>query len=371
MGRGKTRPFFLMKNIQSYIVGAILVAFATLPYVNIKVMAPGEYFPWLFFLVGVAGMYLMFLKINAFVKAAALLGLFNAFLSSAPLVSFLAYFSLIAACYFYYLCTRINNFEIVFKMLQALLFFNAFMFLMQAIGHDPLMNFQESIYFGTVGQHMQSASFTVILAAVLVQHNPGNLFFPFITSMICNSAGAFISAASGLIPLCYKKFNRSFVIQLAIVLALVFSLWMAISGKFIENISLGGGRLGVWLATVKLGQQNLWFGWGMGTYQYIFPAIGGINTIPWKTTHNCWLQIFFEMGLTGLALVIGYAAYLVSNLVHLLHRAIFRHKAAACLSGLAMIGINMMFAFPTRMIQCVLLIIFFMAYCQKVIDYGK
>lgn len=360
-----------MRYWLSYIVGLILVIFSTLPFINFKVMAPGESFTWIFFVAGVATMYLLFLDLNPFIKAFAIYALFNAFVSAAPFISFLALFQLIAAVYFFYACTKVKNFEIIFRLLQAVFLLNAFMYLMQMIQKDPLTNFETNIYFGLTGQHMQSASFTVVLAAALIPFSRANLLVSFLASMFCNSAGAFISTAAGMSCYLQRSISKRKAIAFTLICVFVFLAWLGLSGKFHENMSLGGGRLGVWASTLNLGQQKLAFGWGIGTYQYIFPALGGINTIPWKTAHNDFIQIFFETGLFGIWILVCYMTHLIGNLIYLLRRAIFRAKAVQCLSGLLMISVNMLFAFPSRMIQCVLLIVFFLAYCQKVIDHGQ
>ena len=103
---------------------------------------------------------------------------------------------------------------------------------------------------------------------------------------------------------------------------------------------------------------------GFGTFKGLFPALGGMVAIPWKTAHNCWLQIFFEGGGLWLTVAFGYFMSLAVRL--------FRNGGTySCFIGLMMIGANMMIHFPTRMIQTVLLIIFFCAYCEGVLKNGR
>lgn len=360
-----------MNNICAYIVGVLMVVLACIPPINFIIIAPGEYFPFLMALAGFAAFFLLFIKTRLIIKALAIMGFVNCFFSAAPLVSFVAFISLMAVFYFFVLCEHIKNYDPIWKMLKCLLLLHLFFFLMQAIRHDVLFNYSERICFGIVGQHMQSASFSVILAATLLPTLPQAIGFPFIISIICNSAGAFISAVVGAVSLVSNRWNAKVVVEWLIFGFLVFMLWMIIGGKLAENMNMGGGRLGVWASTLKLAGQRWFLGWGIGTYKVIFPALGGIETIPWKTTHNCWIQIFFETGIIGFTLISGYCLYLVLNLIQLTKRAIFKSKAIACLSGLAMIGVNMMIHFPTRQIQCVLLIIFFISYVQKVVDNGS
>lgn len=355
-----------MRNFLSYLAGIILVVVSSLPFINIRIMAPGESFPWIFFLAGTAGFFTLFIRTHPVIKIAAIGGLLNCFLSSAPLLSFIAYFQLLFCCYFFILCTRIR-YAPVMTMLQAFLLFNVFILGMQAIGQDPLMNFNDNIYFGTVGQHMQMGSFSVILSACLLVMSPWNFLFPIVTGFVCNSAGAFLSVSVGMMVYMMPHKRIKTIAAVALLLSIVFVIWMIVTQKFVQNIG-GSGRLGVWIKSIVLGMEHPIMGYGMGTYKHLFPPLSQLDVIPWKTAHNCWVQIFFETGITGLLVSAGYFCYLVKEMLKLLNRAIYRQRAIVLLSGLAMMATNMMFHFPTRQITTVLLIIFFLAYCQALIN---
>lgn len=361
-----------MKNWQAYIVALILLGFSSLPFINIKIMAPGETFPWVFFMAGTLGVGTIFVRTSNFIKTINVLILFNTFLSTVPLLSFIAYIQFVLCVYFFILCQQVKDYAPIFKTLQAFLLFNLFMVFMQIIGRDKLLNFDNDIYFGTVGQHMQFGSFSVIIAAALILGSyRGYLFFPYLVSFFCNATGAFISTACANAIFVYEKRGKDAAWIMFILLFIVFMLWIVLGGKFFRSINLEAGRLGVWFNSLKMASGHIFFGWGIGTYKALFPAIGGIKGIPWKTAHNCWVQMLFECGAIIFSIVLTYFGYLIFSLFKMMKRKVSRETSYNCLAAITMVGVNMIFHFPTRQIQCVLLIIFILAYVDKVVRYAK
>lgn len=370
-----------MKNINSYIVAITLCVLGLFPPLYLAMRPPHEFWLWMVVICGFAGFYTLFMKVDPVVKIVAVGGFIHCFFSNVIFISFTAYTHLIIACYFYILCRTIKDYSIVFKFLQCLLLINVFFFFMQFMGHDVLLNFKNQTCFGVVGQYMQSASFTVVVAAALIPYRSINIFFPLFTSWFCNSAGAFLCFVMGTTEYFFRSDNKKAIYKGIAVLLGVFGAWLWLSGKFTENMNMDTGRMGAWLKTLKLiiidradgsiDWGHIFIGWGIGTYKGAFPSLGNMGGFPWKTAHNCWLQIWFETGLAGLSVAVGYSGYLIINLFRLYRRKVLRAQARACMAGFMMISINMMFHFPTRMIQTVLIIVFFISYCQGVIDNGS
>lgn len=359
-----------MKKILPYIIGILITIFATFPPIDFRIEAPNQYFPWIVLICGFFGFYTLFLRVPTIVKTIAIGFFISCFFSTIPLASFIAYFSLIFCVYFFIACLEVEDDDPIFKILQCLLFLHFAMFFLQFINHDPLLNFSERSCFGIIGQHMQSSSFSVILAAALLPYHRLNLGFPFIISLFCNSAGGFLSAIAGLSMFFKEVIRKRFKIPVIMALIGIFIAWILIGGKWHANTNDSNGRSKTWLRTVELSLEHPIKGYGIGTYQYLFPPLSQINSFPWKTAHNCWLQILFETGMVGLLIFFGYFIYLFTKLIKLLNRAPIRNKALMCLSGLLMIAVNMCVHFPTRMISTIFIIIFFLAYCQKVVNYG-
>jgi len=364
-----------MTKILSYIVGSIIVGFCLLPHININLMAPGEWFQYLVYLFGFASVAILYFKINWFIRLLPAFCLINAMMSYVPLLSMIAWMQITVCCYFYVLCCRVKHFDIIFKMIQSVLVFTVILYIMKLFGQEPIANFGDNQYFGTNGQHMQSASLTIILTAVLISHSRWNLGIPLLAVVICNSLGALISAVIGVLiflknrVFSRKEFNTIFVLSLVLIIST-----LGFTGKFVQNINMGNSRILTWINTLRLCTEYPFFGWGIGTFKVLFPIYGKIEfAIPWKTTHNDYLQLLFEMGLTGMVFFLAFCTDLIYKMRKLIHRTISKDKAFYACIGLAMIATNMLYHFPTKMIQAVPLIIFFLAYCQKLyeVTYGE
>lgn len=365
-----------MKNVKAYIAGTILIGLALIPPIKFAARAPSEYWPWWIVIAGFLGFFTLFIKTNFIIRFIAVAGFFNCFFSKAPYVSFTCYILLVASCYFYILCQRIKDYSPIFKMLRCLMLFIAFLLVLQCTGDDRLLNIWRNFSldgnycFGVVGQRMQSASFSVILAAALMPSNSLNSFFPFVTSMICNSAGAFLCAIAGMVTCLSQHLKKKHIIIFAGCLLVVFSIWMVKSGKLHANTYEHCGRLAVWKSALKMSWEHPFIGHGIGTFKGLFPVFGmdRAYSIPWDKAHNCWVQMIFELGYFITFVIHGYVLYLLINLARLTRRVSLRQKAFACIAGLIMIYINMHIHFPTRLAQTIFLIIFFLAYCQKFVD---
>ena len=387
-GRGRTPtlllPFFVMKKIDAYVCGMVLCAFALIPPMKTDLTAPVSWWPWMVLTSGFAGVYLLFVPSSWFTRTFALWVWFASFFSVAPFISFTAYIFFILGCCFHTLCRSIKDFSPVFRMLKGLMLFYSMLLAVQVMRKDTLLNFGGVMEcYGPVGQHMQSASFAVILGASLAPLNPVFSLFAVPVSVVCNAAGGFASAAAGLGVWLYQTRAKKFAFSVSAVLLSVFLFWIITSGKLKENTTNDISRVKVWTRTVQLSLSRPVTGWGVGTYRYIFPTLGKVGgtgefgepdtfgSLPWKAAHNCWLQIMFETGVVGFVMVVGYFLFLFARLRRLLSRALYRNKAAGCLCGLVMVSVNMSIHFPTRQISALPLLIFFLAYCESFVIHSE
>jgi len=362
-----------MENIKSYIVAGLMLAAGLMPSVealdySLPMVMSARFWIWWVLISGFLGFYTLFLKVPFIVKFVGI-GVFTlCFFSVAPVISFTQYIIVLMCCYFYILCLSIKDYKIIYKCLQCLLLFNLFFFIIQEFNQDKLLNFgvmNGVVNYGIVGQNMQSASFIVILSAVLLPFSRLNLAIPFITSFICNSAGSFISISVGAFYYLSRFINKKTIIVLCLLFIGILSYWMITSGKLAANIHMGeyGGRLKTWTRSLELANESPFVGYGISTYKDLFPALSEIKSIPWKTAHNSWIQLIFETGYIFTSVLFGYAVYLLIRL--------YKLKSFVCITGFLMIGMETVFHFPFRQIQTVLLIIFFLAYCEGVIKSGR
>jgi hypothetical protein len=364
----RSAPYYSMKKAISYLVGLVIVGAGLIPPIQWKISAPNESWPWFVLMSGFLAFYLLFIKANLFIKIVAIGGFLNCFLSTGSLISFTAYFSLIACCYFYIACVNVEE-DIILKFLRPLILLHMFIFIVQFFGHDTLLNFSDKFCYGITGQHMQSASFIVILCACLFPYSVLYSLYCFPVSIVCNSSGAFLSASVGLIFFnLFKKRKRPAVALMTVFLLSFFVIWIVCKNKLVENVNPENGRFKVWSKTIELSNERLFTGYGIGMYQYLFPVIGkeyikDKNFHPWSICHNDFLQFFFEVGWIGLWVIAAYMLFLMHRL--------FKYGLHNHLAALTMIVTNMNFAFPARMVPTVLLIILFLAQCERAVIHAK
>ena len=276
---------------------------------------------YLFLLAGFLGFYTLFLRVNVFVKIIAIGGFLNCFFSAAPFLSFSSYLILIASCYFYILLTKIKNWTFVFNILFTLLLLNCFLMLMQSINRDSLLNFgldKGVICWGIIANRMQFQSFLIILFALLIQKFRKKTLAPITLS------GVLYTVLYGGIKL-------------------------HIYGSFLV-------RLTCWKATITLAMRHPITGWGIGSYRYVFPALSKsiVRGQVFASAHNDWLQVLFETGFPGLIVMISIFGILF-------YKAIQTRKWLL-VTGLLMVCYDLSVHFPMREVQCIPILIVFLAY---------
>ena len=345
-----------MRKFLSYLVLAPVVLLSLVPAIKLAIPMPTkDVWFWYILIAGFLGFYTLFIKTNVFVKIIAIGSFINCFFSSAPYISFTAYISIISCCYFYILCSKVEHWKPIFKGLLVVLLLNVFLIFMQAIGKDALLSFglHRTILTGTMGQNMQMGSLSVILTAFLVSFSPLIFALPFLIGICANSIWSLFCAGIGAFSYLLTKSKKVALIVFLVAIS-IFSVLTVKQGK-LGNLS-DNGRLGVWKKTIALANQKPLTGWGAGTYQYLFPTLGGMKTMPWKTAHNDFLQVLFELGYPGLLVMIALFGWLFFSLL--------RIKEYLCLAGLVMVAADMQVHFPMRILQIVPIIILFMAYCN-------
>lgn len=351
-----------MNKKYSYLALALMIFSALIPPINFYVSAPLEQWPMIILLAGFFGTAIIFMNVNVFVKIVSVGSFINCFFSVAPYISFTSYIAVVSCCYFYLVCSLVEDWKIIFKGLQSIVILTLIIIFMQCIGKDSLLNFGREVKcFGTVGNSMQMGSLSVILTAVLISYNPINFIFPLVVSFFCNSLWGVMVFGVGLYVWLVKN-NRNFAREILALCIVVFFGFAVCHEKFKDNMIVSG-RVPVWKKTIELAIKRPMTGYGIGSYKDIFPALAQFNCTPYKTAHNCWLQLLFEVGFPGLLLAFGLFSWTLYNL--------FIKNEFLCASGLAMIGTDMLVHFPTREIQCVLIMISFFAYCGQKISFKK
>jgi hypothetical protein len=353
-----------MKKPYTLLAFVFIVALSLLPPINFYVTAPEDN-KWIWMVLGAAffGFYLMFLDVHLFVKVLSVLVFTNCFFTSVPFESFTKYITFVGCCYFYYVCQHIEDWPMIFKALQTVVFLTLFLMVMQYMGHDSLINFGYShfVHYGIAGQHMQEASFGIIISSLLILWNPLNFLTAFAISIFCKSPWSFLCASIGLCIYLYP-INPKITQKISLFFIGIFLVASTIMGKFDANININNdsGRWWVWEKSVLIANQKPFTGWGLGTYKLLFPPISKhyykSDSMPYKTGHNFLVQLLFEMGYP-------FVIYVLLMVIVLLWLLIYQEKYLY-VSGMVMIIMDALVHFPDRELQCILILIAFLAYIK-------
>lgn len=372
----------------SFFLAAITGLLVIAPAFNYELPVMVNSFLWTYLVAvsGFLGVLLLRQRLPSTLKALAIHLFALCFFSQVPYHSFNAYLLLIL-CFWLFLAFQKADYKLVLTAIEAAFWLEVLLTVFQLLGRDQLLNFNrpEKIFLGTVMQYMRFASVLAILSPLLLVKSKWYAIPLLILCGVSRSSGFALSLFSGLGIYAWLMWpRRRKVILLSLGLALAaymvydFGSWGgAVNPKH-------GGRLISWAWVLKTwvfdtsgavagsigsmhGPFRLdWFllGHGTDTFLELFP-IYKHDMNPFPNAHNDWLQLFWETGLIGGGLFIAYVVSLVGRCA----------KRPDLLAGLTIIGVNMFFAFPSRMTQTVLLMIAYVAYCEtqskKEIRYGN
>ena len=257
---------------------------------------------------------------------------------------------------------------------------------MQQFQMDTLLNFNRkaAVFFGTINNPMMLASFIICLTPFLLLHNKINIIPISLAVWMSGSSGAILSLATGVLFYLFFKIKRKtvYVVLVFLIMTIVLSCsyldWKMHPDANFPTFSLLGQRGLIWQRSLSLANQHPLMGWGIGTYQVLFPVYsrdiaGGIignwsyewtegDWIAWRKTHNCLLQIVFEVGWTGLLLFLGF----IGSLFLGLWRVRKTKPTVLTMTGLVILGTNMAVHFPSRMLQTVIIMVAYLAFCKHV-----
>lgn len=301
-----------MNKILPYLVAVPLVALALLP--------PNSYWVWLVLVSAFFSFVLWFFDINIVIKLLVSYVFINCFFSSIPYFSFTAFIILTAGAYFYLLCTKIKNWDVVFKAVVGILLVNAALMAMQFFLKDRLLNFGMggNTCYGMITNGMQFKSYIILLLAFLLLYTKPRI------------SGWFIFW----------------------IIAFAIFYWFHHAAPNFKTI-----RWAAWIETLAVYAKHPIVGWGIDTYKVIFPTFGKgvfVSEGRWETAHNEFLQIFFELGPIGFTLFTS-----------LIIQQFFKSKEWYYKIAFFLVVYTLMVHFPIRQIQTVLILIIILAYTQK------
>jgi len=96
-------------------------------------------------------------------------------------------------------------------------------------------------------------------------------------------------------------------------------------------------RLAVYRATLELWSRQPIWGWGLGAFREVFPAVqpaGAVASATWWHAHNDWLELLATTGIIGAALVLAGLVVILTRLGRVLTDGARSEDAAAALAAL-------------------------------------
>jgi len=368
------------KNL-AYVIALIVSIFIMTPPWNISVTCQVNNLMWLWS-VALAGLFIFIYantKAPMPIKLLLLYAFVGSFLSVAPYWSFMMTIPVVITAYFYLACKEVEDFEIIQKAVQAAFFLICtFLIIQYAIGRDTLYNFNrpEPMVIGTVGNPMISATLITCLAPFLINYRKLNIIPLCLVAIITQSAGMVAALAAGITFYSIMKIKR---LRLKILIVIMIAEIVILTGapQYAAK-RFEAGRGPIWKKTVELALKRPIAGYGISSYQLVFPAMSGDlkdvlgkteeweienikgTQVPALRTHNCWLQFLFELGGEGMAIVLSFVALLI----FLFFRCPRTDKTITAMTGLIILGVIMLFHFPTRLFHTVPVFICYLAFYE-------
>lgn len=375
--------------ITAFALGLVVVA----PPLNYGIPLLANSFLWGYLVVaaGLFGMLLLTTRLHPLLKALNVCLFISCFFSQAPAFSFNAYM-VIVATFWAFLGLQEVDYRFILNIAVAAFWLEVAVVSMQLIGHDKLLCFDRAmelrpdltivsvspnipkfVFLGTVFQYMRMSSVFAILTPFLILKNRWYVIPVMILCVVSKSSSFALSVIAGIFVyamLTTAPENRKKIVAMAFLAVCAYALWDRVS--FV--VAFTCGRWGVWgdiwttwytntllSKPVHLTGPFVWktFLWGHGidTFLPLFP-IYKHDPNPFNAAHNCWLQLLWEIGLIMTGNLAWYCAVVIKRL--------YRLGYFDAIAGLTCIGVNMFFAFPTRMTQTVFLMVAFMAICNRV-----
>lgn len=342
-------------KIYTYLSILIFAGLCLIPPVDVVIQNPQHpYWLWMILIAGFLGFYTLFIKTDWPVKFIAVAGFIHCFFSVSPYMSFTSYVTLVACCYFYICACKIEDWNVIYNALKAIVFLQIVLMVMQFLNKDVLLNFGlfHVEHYGTIGHRMQMGSLAVILSCLLIPFNKYFILFPIGTAIFCNSTWTFICAGIAVAVYFYEKSHVLFVIVL-ISFGILFAGWAIRDHKIMENMDSNSGRVAIWKKSFELANQRPLTGWGIGTFKNVFFPLSKLTCFQWRTAHNFIAEMVFEVGYPLTICLLFTLGSLAMTL--------FLKDQWLLLASLSMMFCDALIHFPDRSMNCLPLMIVFFA----------
>lgn len=264
----------MARKLITYLVG-ILIAVQTLtpPLIfSINFTNSPVKFLWVFMICAFCAFWFFFSKTNILFRLGLIYLLVSVFLSKIPQLSMATFIWVMIFAGFYLLCREIDDWTPIFKILVSIFCLQWLFVVMRSLKLDPILNFTSGWYIcsGSIGNVMQFKCLMIILVALFIKRMR-------------------------------VKRTWMYLAYTALVgVGLLYFAWHQPWEYF------GYARGAAWLETFRLYLRHPVVGYGIGTFQALFPALGQGKFVyegAWLQAHNEFIQMLFECGLVGFTIM--------------------------------------------------------------------
>lgn len=367
-----------LNRLLSYALGITVGLLAVAPPIpcSIPVIINSNLWLYGFIVSALFGVLLIFKGLPLSLKILIQYLFLGCFISMVPYVSFNAYIMVVGSAFLFLGFLKCEE-KIILDFVMAIFILQVFIGTLQMFGVDKLLNFNrpEPVFVGSVCQYMQFGSLLAVLAPLLMLKSKWFIIPIAIVTLISRSSSLGLAVLAGVFVYLFLK-HRRYALWLVLWGCLgVFGYYLWDRASF--QIALTDGRIPVWGDIVKswiwdtsrceipvarnyincpVDWKSIFFGRGLDTFLPLFPIFKQ-DPNPFPQAHNMYLQWIWEIGLLGTAFLMGYLGNLVLRL--------YRLKEYLYIAGLTCIGVVGFFTFPDRMIQSIVPMICYLAFCEK------
>lgn len=363
--------------VMGFVVGLLAVA-PPLPF-SIPVIINSEMWLYGFFVVAFLGVMALFRDIPTGIKIIIPYLFMSCFISQIPYVSFNSFILAVFGVYCFMLFQKSDS-EILIDFVTGAFMLQICLGVMQSFGVDKLLNFNrpDPVFVGSVLQYMRFASLVAVMSVFVVLKDKRFIVPILLAAILSRSSSFAFAVVAGTTVYCFLQYKSS---RIWIILCALFGvLWFSFWDRASIEIALTDGRITVWGDIVKswvydtsrcaipvsrnyihcpIDLKAIIFGHGLDSFLPLFP-IYKQDPCPFPQAHNDFLQMFWELGLIGGSLFIGYLSGLAARL--------YKAGLNIYVAGMVCLGVNMFFAFPMRMVQTMLMLICYIAICEKEVN---
>lgn len=131
-----------------------------------------------------------------------------------------------------------------------------------------------------------------------------------------------VLTAACLMPLVIKRIRRITVLRwgfIGLAIGALYFTWQIFNARFdfTEGLTnFDGGRLAFWKDALRMLKDHIWFGSGLGSFDWILPMYQSEKfLLGWTHAHNDYLELAIEIGGVGILILLAAFSVLMTSLI--------------------------------------------------------